>query len=63
MTDFYNKETGDGGQWMETELIRNLDYTIQGVLDRLKKCDLWDSDWKIIDENVGEQLIDTFENW
>ena len=48
---------------METELISNIDYTIQGVINRIKKCDLWESNWKTIDEEVGKTLFDAFENY
>lgn len=62
ITDYYNLKNGNGGQWMETKLISDIDYTIQGVIDRIKECDLWDSDWKIISEDVGDTLINAFEN-
>lgn len=54
---------GDGGQWMETKLIKDIDYTIQGVLDRLMKCDLWEDNWEIIDEDLGSELCDAFEEY
>jgi len=63
MTDYYDFEDGNGGQWMETKLIRDIDYTIQGVIERIKECDLWNSDWKIIDESVGDTLFNAFENY
>lgn len=63
LTDYYNFNNGDGGQWMETELISNIDYTIQGVINRIKECDLWESNWKIIDEEVGKILFDAFDNY
>ena len=61
MTDYYDFDEWEGGQWMERETIWDLDYTIQGVLDRLKECDLWDDDWEILDDNTGSELEATFE--
>lgn len=63
MTDYYDFEDGNGGQWMETKLISDIDYTIQGVIERIKECDLWDSDWKIINKSVGDTLFNAFENY
>ena len=63
MTDYYDFNDGNGGQWMETKLIQDIDYTIQGVIDRIKECDLWDSDWEIIDENMGDYIFNSFENY
>ena len=63
LTDYYNFNDGNGGQWLETKYIRDIDYTIQGVLDRLKECDLWDSDWKIIDEDTGYAIMKDFEDY
>ena len=45
-----------GGQWMETQLISEIDYTIQGVIDRMCECDLWDDDWEALDEDLGDEL-------
>ena len=61
MTDYASNEDGNGGQWLETELISDIDYTIQGVIDRIMECDLWDDDWIVIDELLGELLMDFFE--
>ena len=63
MTEYASKDEGNGGQWMETELISDLDYTIQGVIDRLCECDLWKDDWKIIDADLGEKLLDRFNKY
>lgn len=63
MTDYYDFEDGNGGQWLETKYIKDIDYTIQGVIDRLKECDLWDSDWKIIDEDTGYAIMKAFEDY
>lgn len=63
MTYIASKEFGDGGMWMETELISQKDYTIQGVIDRLMECDLWDDEWKVIDEELGEDLCEVFEQY
>ena len=61
MTDYITSDGYcDGGQWMETELIGDLDYTIQGVLDRMMECDLWEDDWEILDNESGEQLWNQF---
>ncbi len=61
LTDIASKTEGDGGQWMETELISDIDYTIQGVIDRMTECDLWEDDWKVIDEDLGDKLMQGFE--
>ena len=61
LTDIASKTEGNGGQWMETELISDIDYTIQGVIDRMMECDLWEDDWKVIDEDLGEKLFQGFE--
>ena len=63
MTDIVSKTYGDGGQWMETKLIRDIDYTIQGVIDRILECDLWESDWRVIDEKLGDELLEAFEDY
>ena len=63
MTNYYSREDGDGGQWMETELIKDIDYTIQGVLDRLMECDLWEDNWEIIDKDLASELCDAFEEY
>lgn len=65
MTESYNfnEDSCDGGQWMETKLIRDMDYTIQGVIDRLMECDLWDSDWEILDEDTGNELVSLYEDY
>lgn len=47
------EEVPQGGQWMETELISDLDYTIEGIMKRLGKCDLWKSDWQILEPDFG----------
>lgn len=53
----------DGGQWMETKLIADIDYTVQGVIDRIMECDLWDDDWIVLDGDVGESLQDKFDTY
>ena len=64
MTEICSKdETSYGGQWMETELISKIDYTIQGVIDRIKECDLWEDNWKIIDYEHGEILFNALEKY
>lgn len=65
MTEIYslNENNCDGGQWMETKLISDIDYTIQGVIDRLMECDLWESDWKILDEDTGDELFSAYEDY
>lgn len=47
------EEVPQGGQWMETEMISDQNYTIEGIMKRLGKCDLWKSDWKILKPDVG----------
>lgn len=65
MTESYsfNEDACDGGQWMETQLIRDIDYTIQGVIDRLMECDLWDSNWEILDDDTGNELFHFYEEY
>jgi len=43
--------------WLETELISDIDYTIQGVLDRMMTCDLWEDDWEVLDTEKGRELF------
>lgn len=61
VTDWAGTDVGDSGIWLEKECISVIDYTIQGVIDRLKECDLWEDNWKVIDEDIGEQLLEQFE--
>ena len=62
MTEWYSiNGNGDGGQWMETELISDIDYTIQGVLWRLMSCDLWEDNWEILPPAIGYELLCSFE--
>ena len=65
MTECYSKrdECGDGGQWMETELISEIDYTIQGVIDRIYECDLWEDDWEVLDKDLGGSLQEAFQDY
>ena len=63
MTNWYENDDADGGQWMETKLISEIDYTIQGVIDRIGECDLWDSDWVVLPEKVGYEAADAYESW
>lgn len=50
-----------GGQWMETERIWDMDYTIEGICERLLECDLWKDDWKILTPLAGSILHATLE--
>ena len=63
LTDWYSQDDGNGGQWMEKKLIADIDYTIQGVIDRISECDLWDDDWVILDEKAGDSLAEGFETY
>ena len=63
LTSWYARDISEGGQWMETELISDIDYTIQGVIDRMTECDLWEDNWKVIDDKLGEDLISAFEDY
>ena len=56
MTESYGEDGGDGGQWLEKTLIHDINYTIQGVMDRMMECDLWDDSWVILDPEYGEEL-------
>lgn len=51
----------DGGMWLETDYIVDIDYTIQGVIDRMCECDLWEDNWKILKDEYGERLWDRME--
>lgn len=63
MTEYVSKGDSDGGMWLETELISDIDYTIQGVLDRLMECDLWEDNWEIIDEDLGDEMLDAMNKY
>lgn len=65
MTYYYNDDDEDGGQWMEENLIAEIDYTIQGVINRILQCDLWysDSDWVLIEPKLGEETMDAYEDY
>ena len=63
LTDVYSKAEGTGGQWMEKEFIKTSNYTIQGLIDRMMECDLWDDNWKVINEKLGDELSETFERY
>lgn len=60
ITDVYSRIGNDGGQWMETRLISDIDYTIQGVIDRIRECDLWDDDWTVLDYDKGSHFEEIF---
>lgn len=68
--DYWNTEvddvdgngSGGGGIWLETELICDIDYTIAGVIERMKECDLPDGDWEVIDPEIGEEMDVLFRN-
>ena len=51
-----------GGCWIEEKPIEDLDYTIEGVIDRLSGCDLWEDNWRILDPKIGDDLRSRFEN-
>lgn len=57
--DRWKKEI-DGGQWLETEIISRIDYTIEGVIERMMECDLDGDrkDWEIISSEYAEDLLD-----
>lgn len=65
VVDIYSLSNPDwlpqGGQWMESEYISDMNYTIEGITNRLIDCDLWKDDWTILDPNVGEIIKDLFE--
>lgn len=63
ITEYASTEYINGGQWLEKEFIADLDYTIQGVLNRLMECDLWEDNWEIIDEYLGENLLNEMQNY
>lgn len=63
VVDIYScgEEVPQGGCWTEDKPIKDLDYTIQGVMDRLGDCDLWKSDWRILEPDIGNVLQMAFE--
>lgn len=67
ITDIYTTDSIEydwvpqGGQWLESELISNLNYTIEGIVERLLDCDLWKDDWWALDPRVGSVLQAAFE--
>ena len=61
MTDYISDGYCDGGQWLETEMIGEIDYTIEEVLDRMMEYDLWSDEWEILDHDFGEELFDAME--
>ncbi len=56
--DRWQKEM-DGGQWLETESIRKIGYTVEGVIERMMECDLTGDrdDWEIISVKHAEVLL------
>ena len=62
-TEYYSLDTCDGGMWLETQMISDIDYTLKGVMDRLMGCDLWEDNWKVIDEKTGDMLCEEFEKY
>ena len=49
----------DGGMWLETKLIRDAGYTIDGIINRMKECDApKDIDsYEILDPVLGEFIF------
>ena len=67
LTDFYNlkeKREGDGGEWLETKLISDRDYTIGELIERMKECDapLDLERWTIQPAKVGESITDEIDD-
>ena len=56
-----DRKATDGGQWLETEMIKETAYTVEGVIRRMMECDLYGnrSDWAIISAEYAEFLLDT----
>jgi hypothetical protein len=46
---------------METKPIIDIDYTIQGVIDRMMKCDLWKDKWKVLDKKLGIEIYEAYK--
>ena len=63
ITEYRDLDNANGGQWLETDYIKNLDYTIQGVMERLYDCDLWEDDWIVLSEDLGDELLDAFDKY
>lgn len=61
MTYIVGSNYTDGGQWMETKPIIDIDYTIQGVIDRMMKCDLWKDKWKVLDKKLGIEIYEAYK--
>ena len=56
-----DRKATDGGQWLETEMIKETEYTVEGVIRRMMECDLYGNrnDWTIISAEYAEFLLDT----
>ncbi len=63
VTNWYETNYTDGGQWMETKPIKEIDYTILGVIKRILDCDLWEDDWIILDDALGSELANQFYDY
>lgn len=64
VVDIYGTDDNiiQGGCWTEGKPIRKIDYTIQGVIDRLGGCDLWADDWKFVpDDEEAYKYVDLVE--
>ena len=59
VVDIYSltEDVPQGGQWMERERISDMNYTIQGIMDRLGQCDLWEDIWRILEPDLGSGLM------
>lgn len=58
--DLNKNEEIDGGQWLETELISDIDYTIEDIISRMMECDLYGKreDWEIADNTWAEDIVE-----
>ena len=52
-----------GGCWTEEKPIKEIDYTIQGVIDRLGECDLWADNWKFVPKEEAYEFMDLIEDY
>lgn len=63
LVDIYSlyEPVPQGGCWIEDVPIKDSDYTIKGIMERLKGCDLWEDNWTVLDPEIGETLRSGFE--
>ena len=63
ITDWYSLKDKNGGIWLEKQVISDINYTIQDVINRIMECDLWDDNWIVLDPQKGNWLAEGFEDY